>query len=163
MKRVLIIFILATTASCNTRQQDTLKHETDSTTNRLDSVSSSSDKHYMWEPDWEGKKGLVMKKTEPLTDDSLTTAILIRRINELYPEITVIFKKVSNDTIFISLKNSRYLTQQMGSTGAQGYLAAVTYNLTEVKNLNFVDVSFKPGDHAMPGTYTRLDFVRKAQ
>lgn len=101
-----------------------------------------------------------MKKVSPLSEDSLTVPILIQKLNSLYPDIQLRYKKISGDTIFVAIDKSSYLTKQVGTTGAKGYLAEVTFNLTELKNINFVDIHFKEGDHAAPGTYTRTDFAK---
>jgi hypothetical protein len=162
MKTSILIIAIFAIFSCNTHDHEKLPPVTTTIITHPDSSSANTDVHYFWEATWEGKKGLIMKKTEPLPEDSLTPDILIRKVNQLYPDIKLLFTKLSNDTIFISLKNSRYLTQEAGTTGAEGYLAIVTYNLTELKNINFVDFSFKAGDHALPGTYTRTDFIRKS-
>jgi len=66
--------------------------------------------------------------------------------------------KISNDTIFVSIPNSTYLTQQTGSSGPEGYIAELTYNLTETKNVNYVALQFKKGDHAEAGTFSRSSF-----
>ena len=101
-----------------------------------------------------------MKKTSQLSEDSLSPAKLIQKLNNLYPEILLRFIKISNDSIFVAINKSNYLTRQMGSSGAEAYLAEVTYNLTELKDINFVDIRFIEGDHASPGTYSRTDFVQ---
>ena len=49
----------------------------------------------------------------------------------------------------------------MGYYGAEAYLAAVNYNMSELKGITYVDIRFKEGDHAAPGTYTRTDFVHE--
>lgn len=50
----------------------------------------------------------------------------------------------------------------MGSSGAEAYLAAVTYNMSELKGVTYVDIRFKEGIiYASPGTYTRTDFVHE--
>jgi len=68
------------------------------------------------------------------------------------------FKRIAEGVADIEIINAEYLTQRMGSSGAQAYLAYVTYTLTEnsgVKKVNFI---FEEGDHAMPGIYSREDF-----
>lgn len=65
---------------------------------------------------------------------------------------------VKNHTAFVEVINAEYLTQRMGSSGAQAYLAAVTFTLTENPQIKKVNFIFEEGDHAMPGTYTRQDF-----
>jgi hypothetical protein len=78
----------------------------------------------------------------------------------MYPEIPLTLNKISHDSIFIKINNSKYLSQQMGSSGPEAYFAEVTYNLTEIPGINFVDFNFKEGDHAAPATYSRTDFVQ---
>jgi hypothetical protein len=81
-------------------------------------------------------------------------------MNDQYPEIQVRFDRLSNDTIFVNIPNSTYLTQQTGSSGPEGYFAELTYNLTELKDISYVSVKFKKGDHAEPGIFSRTDFVK---
>ena len=66
--------------------------------------------------------------------------------------------KVNFDTAFIVIDNSDYLTQQMGTTGADEYLAKLTFSVTELESINFLNLNFLEGDHAVPGTYKRTDF-----
>jgi hypothetical protein len=80
--------------------------------------------------------------------------------NEMYPDIPITVNKISHDSIFIKIGNSKYLTQQMGSSGPEAYFAELTYNLTEVPGINYVDFNFKEGQHAAPATYSRTDFVQ---
>lgn len=58
----------------------------------------------------------------------------------------------------VEIINAEYLTQRMGTTGAQNYLAAATYSLTETPGVRGVDFIFQEGDHAAPGVYTRESF-----
>jgi hypothetical protein len=58
----------------------------------------------------------------------------------------------------VEILNAEYLTQRMGSSGAQNYLAATTYSLTEIPGVRGVDFIFPVGDHAAPGVYTRESF-----
>ena len=66
---------------------------------------------------------------------------------------------VTNDTASVEVINAEYLTQRMGSSGAQAYLASVTFTLTENPQIKKVNFIFEEGDHAMPGTYSREDFA----
>lgn len=147
--------------SCNGKKSDNTVTKTDTTMiNHTDSVATTTtDTRYFWTSDWDNKKGLTMKKTDPISPDSMTAGDFIKKLNDIYPEIILRLSEIRKDSIFVTINNSRYLTQRIGSSGAQAYLAEVTYNLTELENINFVDIRFKEGDHASPGTYTRLDFV----
>ena len=70
------------------------------------------------------------------------------------------FKKIAGHTVSVEVINDQYLTQRMGSFGANAFLAAATYTLTEHRNINTVNFIFEDGDHAQPGRYARRDFTR---
>jgi len=88
-----------------------------------------------------------------LTVDALTQALIAN-----YPEIKLEVDRVSNDTLFVKLVDARYLTQQMGSSGAHMYILEATYAYTELPDIDVVHFDFAEGDHAIPGTYTRATF-----
>lgn len=67
-------------------------------------------------------------------------------------------QKVESWVAQVSIVNSEYLTRRMGSAGAQDYLAAATYTITECPMVNRVDFLFPQGEHAAPGTYDRKSF-----
>lgn len=85
---------------------------------------------------------------------------LVSALNTSYPDIQLEFKAISNDTIYLSIPNSQKLTDESGDTGAYNYLATIVYNLTELNNIKYVNLSFKAGNHALPGTYSRDNFKR---
>ena len=161
-KHPFLFFIIIAALSCNTNQPEktVAPVDTTSTVTTTDTASINMDSHYFWSSDAESPKGLLMIKSRQLPTDSLTEANMIQLLNEAYPEIQLSFIKVSNDSIFLKIKKSSYLTEQLGSSGADAYIAEVTYNLTELKGINFVNISFKEGDHASPDTYSRTDFVQ---
>ena len=66
---------------------------------------------------------------------------------------------VREHTAFVKILDSDRLTQGLGSSGAQEYLAQVTFSLTSVPGIHSVDFNFEEGDHAAPGTYDRERFV----
>lgn len=124
-----------------------------------DSAKGVTDTHYFWAAEL-GPGGLVMVKARPATADSLTAANIVAMLNSEYPEIPLRLSKISNDTVFVRIPRSDYLTRQMGTSGSEAYLAEATYDFTELKDINFVDFNFKEGDHAQPGTFSRTDFIR---
>jgi len=67
-------------------------------------------------------------------------------------------QSVAAGVAHIEIINAEYLTQRMGTSGAQNYLAATTFSLTETPGVRAVDFVFPPGDHAAPGVYTRESF-----
>lgn len=99
-----------------------------------------------------------MEKTIIAGPDSLTTTAVIRFLNTRNPNVQLQFVKQSGDTLYISIPESTYLTQQMGSTGAEMYLAESVYNLTEIPGIHNVRYDFEEGDHAEPGVYNRDSF-----
>jgi hypothetical protein len=161
MKNYIVLYIIITMFSCNTKQQDKQIPVSDSAVSLIkkDTLSRISDSHYFWTSEL-GAGGLVMVKTRPASADSLTAPIIVAMLNSQYPEITLVLTKISNDTLFIKILRSDYLTQQIGTSGSEAFLAEATYNLTELKDINFVDFKFKEGDHAQPGTFSRTDFIR---
>ncbi len=162
-KKISIGFLISLFLSCNQKQSDETKAvAADSllVVPKTDSLAKITDTHYFWESVFDEKsKKMIMKKMRPMPGDSLTQENLISIINFTYPDIKIAFVKISGDTIFIKTINGNYLSKQMGSTGAETYLAEVVYNLTEIPNINFVHFGFKKGDHAGPGTYSRTDWI----
>lgn len=74
------------------------------------------------------------------------------------PRLKLLDKQM--DTVTVEVINGRYLTQRMGTTGANAFLAAATFTLTEHADINAVNFVFKQGDHAIPGVYSRDMFKR---
>jgi hypothetical protein len=60
----------------------------------------------------------------------------------------------------VEVINDEYLTQRMGSTGADEFLAVATFTLTEYDHIKFVNFIFELGDHASPGLYSREYFLK---
>jgi hypothetical protein len=72
-------------------------------------------------------------------------------------------RNIEGRTVHVEIINDEYLTQRMGTSGAQDYLAAVAYTLTEHPGISRVNFLFEEGDHAAPGLYTRTDFEQYYQ
>ena len=89
---------------------------------------------------------------------NMDAADVIRVLNEKYQDIKLDLINARTDTIQVKIDDARKLTQGMGTTGAEAYLAELTFSFTELKGVNAVKVDFEEGDHAMPGVYTRRDF-----
>lgn len=128
---------------------------------REDSLALASDAAHFWEIRDDGSGGLNMRKVRVIPQDSLNYDAVIGMINSHYPEVKVEADRLSNDTLYLRIPNSRYLTQQMGSTGPEMYLKELTYNLTELRNIHYIHVQFPEGDHAQPGVYSRAGFLRQ--
>lgn len=162
MKKYFIsIWVIAVIFSCHSNQSENEHLVVDSvkTVKTTDTADINKDTHYFWFADFAGKKGFTMVRNRPIPVDSLTANDIIQALNDLYPEIKLSFVAISNDSMFLTINNSNYLTNSTGSSGAEAYLAEATYNLTEIKGISFVHFNFKKGNHASPGTYSRTDFV----
>lgn len=88
----------------------------------------------------------------------LTVERITQALHTNYPEIALQVDRISNDTLFAKIADARYLTQQMGSSGAQVYIMEATYAYTELPEIKIVHFDFAEGDHAVPGNYGRNDF-----
>ena len=104
------------------------------------------------------KNQFYLKQQRTINTDTLTTASLISDLNAAWENIKLVFVKTSNDTIYVAIPDSKFLGQQMGSAGAQAYMASTTYNLTELKGIRYVNYDMPSGDHISAGIYSRKDF-----
>lgn len=104
---------------------------------------------------------LELQKQEMLGPDSLSPQAVIEFINSSNPNIALTFNKISGDTLFVTIPDAVYLTQQMGSTGPTIYFASAVYNLTEIPGIRVANFDFEEGDHAQPGAFTRESFANQ--
>jgi len=104
------------------------------------------------------KNEFYLKQQRKVNPDSLTADNLISDLNAAWENVKMVLLKLSNDTLYVSIPESEFLGQQMGSAGAQAYMASTTYSLTELKGIKYVNYSMQAGDHASPGTYSRKSF-----
>lgn len=92
--------------------------------------------------------------------DTLSPELLVTLINLDYrDQVHCEFIKYHDDTVFVRIPDSEYLTQSMGTTGAYEYMIGATFTITELEGIEFVNFEFEYGDHAQPGTYTRQQFI----
>lgn len=90
--------------------------------------------------------------------DNFTALSILGAINAKHEGIKADFVSAGTDTIHVKIDDANKLTQGMGTTGADAYMAELTYSLTELPGIKAVKIDFEVGDHAMPGVYTRADF-----
>ncbi|MGV3707086.1 MAG: hypothetical protein ACO1NU_17070 [Arcticibacter sp.] len=83
---------------------------------------------------------------------------IIRMLNKKYPGIQMEYRGMQGDTIITRIQDATQLTQNIGTSGAESYLAEATFSLTEIPTIKAVKIEFEEGDHAMPGTFTRTTF-----
>lgn len=146
--------------SCNSNKEkeDTPAEEevvTDSVVTETPTLVYNPDsKLYLWRATADYKK----KKNEAAQPAIINADSLIKGLNEYYENVFIEKVKQSNDTIYTAIKDSKYLSQQMGSTGAEMYLADVVLNLTAVPGIKYVKIDMEEGDHAQPGTWSAGNF-----
>jgi spore germination protein GerM len=145
-----LIFISLLLASCGNNKADQPE---------VDDDTASAAITYAWQASLNDSTGkMEIKKVEATDLDSLSPASLVAFINKKNSSIHLDIVKTSNDTVFLKIPDATYLTQQMGSSGADMYLAGVIYNLTELPGIKYINLDFEEGDHAAPGTFTRDSF-----
>lgn len=160
MKKLLIAVLVLSIYSCNQGNKDVVENTADSIAgSRPDSAVVIADAAYFWEYYDDGKGNLQLKKTRPISADSMNYQAVLALTNSQYPEIKLELEKVANDTIILNIKDARYLSRQMGSSGPEMYMKELVYNLTELRSIHYVKLNFTEGDHARPGIYTRADFI----
>lgn len=114
---------------------------------------------YSWEAALNDSTGqLEVNKKEAAGPDSLTAPAVIAFLNARNPHIQLKLLGVSADTLYVSIPDAHYLTQQMGSTGPQLFFAEAVYNLTEIPGIRYVNFDFEEGDHAGPEVFSRNSF-----
>ena len=111
--------------------------------------------YLIWKTDLDNK---FIKKNPEFKNSNFFIDSIIKGLNLKYREIPLEKIKLSHDTLYMQIKNSEYLGEQIGSTGAGYYLAEAIINLTSVKGVKYVNMDFAEGSHAIPGVFTRKDF-----
>lgn len=89
---------------------------------------------------------------------AFTSEQLAFALKNKYPEIDLRVGERKRDTLELHIDDATYLTQNIGSAGANNYLAEATYAFTSLDSVKVVNFIFEPGDHAMPGSYDRKYF-----
>ncbi len=113
----------------------------------------------IWMSDYDTiKNEFYLKQQRTVNPDTLTAANLIADLNAAWVNIKLVLIKTSNDTLYVSIPDSKFLGEQMGSAGAQAYMASTTYSLTELKGIRYVNYNLQGGDHVSPGTFSRKSF-----
>ena len=168
MKPALQIFLaVAITAifSCNSSNNEKSEPAevvtTDTVYDYSDSIDTDSLLHVkneslLWHAD--DSNGLRMRKPVKVGIDTVSVQTIIQLINNNYDSIQLDYVKVSHDTIYVHIPNSKMLTERIGSTGAEMFMASATYSLTELKGIRYVNFDFVEGAHAAPGVYDRSYF-----
>ncbi|MFO7569677.1 MAG: hypothetical protein R6W75_07740 [Smithellaceae bacterium] len=133
---------------------------------------------YIWSASVDAKGGDCLVRGEKIDRIKNDVSLLLRALNRSdedpdsfrtpagaeplgLPKLKLI--DVTGNVVKVEVINDEFLTQRMGSTGAEAFLAEATFTLTEHTGIQFVNFVFKEGDHAMPGLYSRGTFLEERQ
>lgn len=158
----IILFTIGCSSGTNETEEVTEEAEvvdTPGISGMEDPALSITTKPSLWTVEYEDQsKSEKLKKPEDLQINKLSATDLVNVLNETFADVQLKLNKISHDTIFVEIPDSKKFTQQMGSTGSYNYMATTVFNLTELDNVKYVKFDFKEGDHAGPGVFTREDF-----
>lgn len=163
MNYFFLFFLAAVLLSCNNNADDAgLSDTTGVSTSELrpselreQELKMKREQYYIWEVDADRK---TMTKNPQLQPEYFDVDTLIAGLNEKYPEIRLEKRNLRNDTLYTQIQNAQYLTNQMGSLGAEQYIAQVVINLTSVDGVRYVRIDFPEGSHAAPDVWSREQF-----
>lgn len=160
MKRYAILILSVVLFSCKGNKD---KEETNiDEAVVIDSVASETgrplynpdSKLYIWRSTFDYKK----EKNITAPAAIINTDSLIKGLNEYYENVYLEKVKQSGDTLYTVIKDSKFLGNQMGSTGAEMYLADVVLNLTAIPGVKFINIDMEEGDHMRGGTWSADNF-----
>ena len=161
MRILISILCLALIFSCSNSANDKAindsarSHELPDDSNEADVIELSKEDFYVWQVDNDKK---TIKRNPRITDHYLNADTLIIGLNEKFPKIKLEKLKQSNDTLYTQIKDATFLTEQMGSSGAEFYIAQAVLNLTAVTGVKYVSIDFEMGSHATPDVWSRAKF-----
>lgn len=165
IKLLISVFVCCVIISCHSNDEEKVTYEEspDSTTSSgisSDSAKTITNRTMIWTVDEQNAETEKLKAPQEAIPDSFSVNHIIQLLNKNFPGIEMELVKVSNDTAYVKIPDDKRLSQEIGNTGAENYLASATFTLTEIKNIKYINISLQPGDHAEPGVYSREDFKR---
>jgi len=118
----------------------------------------------LWQSDLDDSTGrLELIHDKPMVVDTLTPETIITYLNNQYPRVQLKLDRISRDTLYVSIPEADFLTQQMGSSGPIIYFADAVYNLTEIPGMRYINFNFEEGDHAAPSVESRESIIKEFQ
>ncbi len=168
MKQTVYILFLLLLFACTTNEDEktdnATNHPTPGDSSDRSSVSGYTKSDAIWVYRFDSTlNDFKPVKLRAVLPDTLTAGMICSILNASWPEVQAKIIRMSKDTIYISIPESNYLTQQMGSSGAQAYMVAATFSFTELKGIKYVTFDFEEGDHAIPGVYNRTSWDMQLQ
>jgi hypothetical protein len=165
--RNLVIWILAVAfAACNTKQKTGEKGTgTNGQPETMEDSTVAEKKVSAYNPEsalyvWKSSYDYTKSKNPSLSPLILNADSLVKGLNELNENILLEKLKISGDTIYTEIKNGTHLAEEIGTTGAEMYVADVVLNLTEVPGIKYVTINITEGSHMQPGTWSRENFIK---
>jgi hypothetical protein len=151
----LLSFITITFFACNNGADKNAQSAITDSSALEETIIEQPDTVLFWTiDDYNKLKTQVYKDTAAITQPQS----VINGINAIYPDIPLLFIKQSNDTIYAKIDSAAVFTNDMGTSGAAEYLSTVVINLTTLKNVNFVNLDFIRGSHALPGVFNKKNY-----
>lgn len=117
-------------------------------------VYNPDSKLYVWRSTFDYKK----EKNRAAPANIINADSLIKGLNEYYENVYLEKIKQGGDTLYTTIKDANFLNSQMGSTGAEMYLADVILNLTSVPGVKYVNIDMEEGDHMKGGIWSADNF-----
>ncbi|MEO6757402.1 MAG: GerMN domain-containing protein, partial [Ginsengibacter sp.] len=168
MKNLLFLFMMSIFLfSCgsdnDSKEEVVYKNERDTAVvaDNPDSTLKIINSNIFWsvQPNAQNEKR-ELKKPATVAINTFAPQQLLDSLNYVFPGMQLVLNKVSHDTLYVRMPQSTRLTNNIGDTGAENYLATIVYNLTELPGIKYVNLNFAPGNHAEPGVYSRHDFKK---
>jgi hypothetical protein len=156
---LLFLLLLAGCAQNNESEESTREEVVNADTVMQENKTTGYDpdsKLFIWKvtPDY---KKIRNASAGPALQNADT---LIKGLNQLYENVYLEKIKISGDTIYTVIKDAAYLTEQMGTTGAEIYLADLVLNLTSVAGIKYVNLDLAEGSHMQPGVWSADNFKK---
>lgn len=155
MKRLFYWFVVGALWGCSLNSCS----NTDDSTDSRDSLAANTESRAVWGIVYDSASNdMKIHALKTFNRDTLQASTVVNFLNDNYPGVVIHMDRISNDTLYARIPDSRHLTTGMGSAGADFYLKTATYLFTEMKGINFVSYDFVEADHAVPGVYRRSDW-----
>lgn len=114
------------------------------------------EQYYIWQVDADKK---IKVKNPQAQTAFFNVDTLITGLNEMFPQIRLEKRRLSNDTLYTAIEDASFLTERSGSLGAEQYIAQAVINLTAVEGIRYVQIDFAEGSHAAPDVFSREQFA----
>ena len=115
----------------------------------------------IWACDETASQGVRVKELPSASPETMVQELndWFKALNPEFEPPGLALEGLDGDTAVVSLARSNVVTEQLGSSGAQCYLAGVTFSLTSFESIDHVRFDIKEGSHGGPARYDRADFV----